>query len=181
MENTNLVNKLNKIAEEFKVRLQRTARIDKTLATGKFANSFNTKVKDDSIEITSSVDYAGAVVDGASPARSSAGWESKKRNIESWIKAKGIRPYRRLKGGIKFAKTSTLRNSAYKSMVFAIMQSTSQRGTIKRFGYKGSNLFERVYKEIETKIGVDITEAYAEDLRIELRKIIQINNEQNIS
>ena len=61
MENNNLVDKLNKIAEEFKVRLQRTARIDKTLATGKFANSFNTKVKDDSIEITSSVDYAGAV------------------------------------------------------------------------------------------------------------------------
>ena len=58
-----------------------------------------------------------------------------------------------------------MKNSAYKSAVFAIMQSTSQRGTIKRFGYKGSNLFERVYKEIEGKIGADITEAYSEDLR----------------
>ena len=57
------------------------------------------------------------------------------------------------------------------------MQSTSQRGTIKRFGYKGSNLFERVYKEIEKKMGVDISEAYSEDLRIELRKIINISNE----
>ena len=177
MEKKNLVVELNKIAEEFKVRLQRGARLDKTVATGKFANSFNTKVTEDSIEITSDVDYAGAVVEGASPARSSAGWEDKKRSIESWIKAKGIRPYRKLKGGYKFAKTSTLKDSAYKSAVFAIMRSTSERGTIKRFGYKGSNLFERVYKEIEKKMGVDISEAYSEDLRIELRKIINIGNE----
>jgi len=177
MEKKNLVAELNKIAEEFKVRLQRGARLDKTVATGKFANSFEVKVKDDSIEINSNVDYAGAVIEGASPARSNAGWESKKRSIESWMKAKGIRPYRKLKSGYKFAKTSTLRDSAYKSAVFAIMQSTSQRGTIKRFGYKGSNLFERVYKEIEKKMGVDISEAYSEDLRIELRKIINISNE----
>ena len=57
------------------------------------------------------------------------------------------------------------------------MKSIADRVTIKMFGYKGSNLFERVYKEIEDKIGVEVTEAYAEDLRIELRKIININNE----
>ena len=177
MEKKNLVAELNKIAEEFKVRLQRGARLDKTVATGKFANSFDAKVKDDSIEITSDVSYAKYVVDGALPSNSNIGWEKKKKSIESWIKAKGIRPYRKLKSGYKFAKTSTLKDSAYKSAVFAIMRSTSERGTIKRFGYKGSNLFERVYKEIEDKIGVDITEAYSEDLKNEIRKIININNE----
>ena len=177
MQKKNLVVELNKIAEEFKVRLQRGARLDKTVATGKFANSFNVKVEDYSIEITSDVKYAKYVVDGSLPSNSNVGWEKKKKSIESWIKAKGIRPYRKLKSGYKFAKTSTLKDSAYKSAVFAIMRRTSERGTIKRFGYKGSNLFERVYKEIEDKIGVEITEAYAEDLRIELRKIININNE----
>ena len=177
MEKRNLAAELNKIAEEFKVRLQRGAKLDKTVATGKFANSFKVKVEDDSIEITSDAKYAKYVVDGTLPSNSNAGWEKKKRNIESWIKAKGIRPYRKLKSGYKFAKTSTLKNSAYKSAVFAIMNSISERGTIKRFGYKGSNLFERVYKEIEGKIGADITEAYSEDLRIELRKIINISNE----
>jgi len=177
MEKKNLVAELNKIAEEFKVRLQRGARLDKTVATGKFANSFDAKVKDDSIEITSDVSYAKYVVDGALPSNSNIGWEKKKKSIESWIRAKGIRPYRQLKSGYKFAKTSTLKDSAYKSAVFAIMKSIADRGTIKRFGYKGSNLFERVYKEIKDKIGVEITEAYAEDLRIELRKIININNE----
>ena len=176
MEKKNLAAE-KKIAEEFKVRLQRGARLDKTVATGKFANSFKVKVEDDSIEITSDAEYAKYVVDGTLPSNSNAGWEKKKRNIESWIKAKGIRPYRKLKSGYKFAKTSTLKNSAYKSAVFAIMKSIADRGTIKRFGYKGSNLFERVYKEIEGKIGVDITEAYSEDLRIELRKIINISNE----
>jgi len=177
MQKKNLVVELNKIAEEFKVRLQRGARLDKTVATGKFANSFNAKVEDDSIEITSNVGYAKYVVDGTYPSNSNVGWEKKKKSIESWIKAKGIRPYRKLKSGYKFAKTSTLKDSAYKSAVFAIMKSIADRGTIKRFGYKGSNLFERVYKEIEDKIGIEVTEAYAEDLRIELRKIININNE----
>jgi len=177
MQKKNLVVELNKIAEEFKVRLQRGARLDKTVATGKFANSFNAKVEDDSIEITSNVGYAKYVVDGTYPSNSNVGWEKKKKSIESWIKAKGIRPYRKLKSGYKFAKTSTLKDSAYKSAVFAIMKSIADRGTIKRFGYKGSNLFEMVYKEIEDKIGVEVTEAYAEDLRIELRKIININNE----
>ena len=177
MQKKNLVVELNKIAEEFKVRLQRGARLDKTVATGKFANSFDAKVEDDSIEITSNVGYAKYVVDGTYPSNSNVGWEKKKKSIESWIKAKGIRPYRKLKSGYKFAKTSTLKDSAYKSAVFAIMKSIADRGTIKRFGYKGSNLFERVYKEIEDKIGIEVTEAYAEDLRIELRKIININNE----
>jgi len=177
MEKKNLVAELNKIAEEFKVRLQRGARLDKTVATGKFANSFDVKVKDDSIEVKSNAEYAKYVVDGALPSNSNVGWEKKKQGIESWIKAKGIRPYRQLKSGYKFAKTSTIKDSAYKSAVFAIMKSIADRGTIKRFGYKGSNLFERVYKEIEGKIGADITEAYSEDLRIELRKIINISNE----
>ena len=177
MEKRNLAAELNKIAEEFKVRLQRGAKLYKTVATGKFANSFKVKVKDDYIEISSDAEYAEYVINGALPSNSNAGWEKKKQGIESWIKAKGIRPYRKLKSGYKFAKTSTLKDSAYKSAVFAIMKSIADRGTIKRFGYKGSNLFERVYDEIRDKIGVGITEAYSEDLKIELRKIINISNE----
>ena len=177
MEKKNLAEELNKIAEEFKVRLQRGARLDKTVATGKFANSFKVKVKDDSIEISSDAEYAEYVINGTLPSNSNAGWEQKKKGIESWIKAKGIRPYRKLKSGYQFAKTSTIKDSAYKSAVFAIMKTIADRGTIKRFGYKGSNLFERVYDEIRDKIGVGITEAYSEDLKIELRKIINISNE----
>ena len=177
MEKRNLAAELNKIAEEFKVRLQRGAKLDKTVATGKFANSFKVKVKDDSIEISSDAEYAEYVINGALPSNSNAGWEKKKQGIESWIRAKGIRPYRQLKSGYKFAKTSTIKDSAYKSAVFAIMKSIADRGTIKRFGYKGSNLFERVYDEIRDKIGLGITEAYSEDLKIELRKIINISNE----
>ena len=177
MEKRNLAAELNKIAEEFKARLQRGAKLDKTVATGKFANSFKVKVKDDSIEISSDAEYAEYVINGALPSNSNAGWEKKKQGIESWIRAKGIRPYRQLKSGYKFAKTSTIKDSAYKSAVFAIMKSIADRGTIKRFGYEGSNLFERVYDEIRDKIGVGITEAYSEDLKIELRKIINISNE----
>ena len=177
MEKKNLAAELNKIAEEFKARLQRGAKLDKTVATGKFANSFKVKVKDDSIEISSDAEYAEYVINGALPSNSNAGWEKKKQGIESWIRAKGIRPYRQLKSGYKFAKTSTIKDSAYKSAVFAIMKSIADRGTIKRFGYKVSNLFERVYDEIRDKIGVGITEAYSEDLKIELRKIINISNE----
>ena len=103
MEKKNLAAELNKIAEEFKARLQRGAKLDKTVATGKFANSFKVKVKDDSIEISSDAEYAEYVINGALPSNSNAGLEKKKQGIESWIRAKGIRPYRQLKSGYKLS------------------------------------------------------------------------------
>ena len=49
MEKKNLAADLNKIAEEFTVRLKRGARLDKYVDTGKFATSCEAKVDNASI------------------------------------------------------------------------------------------------------------------------------------
>lgn len=170
----NTKKQLDKIAEDFKLRLVRGSRLDKTNATSEFTSGFDVKVDNESIELKNTAKHAKAVVEGASPAKSDRDWRGKQRRIERWVRAKGIRPYRKLKGGFKFAKTNTERRSAYKSMVYILSKSISQKGTIKRFGYKGSNLINRVYNDMEKKIGVELTEAVRKDLINEINRIIKV-------
>lgn len=172
MKNTK--KELERIAKEFKLRIVREARLDKTDATGEFVKGFKTKVGDDFIELENTSGHGGAVIDGANPSKSDKDWRGKQKRIEKWVRAKGIRPYRKLKNGFKFAKTSTEKRSAYKSMVYILSKTISQKGTIKRFGYKGSNLINRVYDEMEVKIGVKLTEAVKKDLIDEINRTIKV-------
>ena len=165
---------LKELAEEFEIRLKREARVDKTVASGDFARGFSVDVVDKSLNVTNLTDYAKAVIEGASPSKTRNDSEGKKRRIERWIKAKGIRPYRKLKRGVKFARTNTERKSALKGAVYAISKAISEKGTIKRFNYSGSNLLERVYGEMESKFKVNLTESYKEDLKTEIRRILKV-------
>ena len=126
MKNTK--EELEKLAKEFKTRLTREAKLDKTDATGEFAKGFEVDVTENYIELTNKVGYAGAVVDGSSPSKSNRDWRGKQKRLERWVRAKGIRPYRKLKSGFKFAKTNTERKSAYKSMIYILSKSISEKG-----------------------------------------------------
>ena len=170
MENKNLRESLNDLAKEMKARIIREARIDKTVATGKFISGFDVVSTKDSVMITNSTKYAKAVIEGIPP---KSGARPHTNNIIDWMKRKRLRPYKRLpSGGVKFVK---LTSSAYKKAAFGIKNAVEERkGTIKRFNYKGSNLIREVYEDMERKIGVELTEAYKEDLKTEIRRIIQL-------
>lgn len=175
MEKKSLREKLEELADDFRIRLLRGSRTDKTEATGEYARGWDVEATDSGFTVTNMAEYAKAVLEGASPAKTREDWEGKNKRIERWVRAKGIRPYRKLKNGFKFAKTSTGRNSAYKSMLFMIQKTISDKGTIKRFQYKGSNLLDEVYRDMEKKIGVELTEAYRKDLKMEIKRIINID------
>lgn len=172
---SNLSEELNKIAEDLKIRLQREARVDGTVASGSFAKGFDVKVTDDSIVITNNTKYANAIINGAGKAR------KPKPPIDSiikWAKAKRIRPYiKKGRSGVRFTKIT---ESSYKKMAWAIIKGKSGesgisgKGIIKRFNYSGSNLLNRVYKETEDKIGIKITEAFREDLQTEIRRVLKV-------
>ena len=170
METTNLKKALEEIAEKYKQRLKAQSKIDRTHATGKFSNSFTSKVDGKSIEIYSDVDYAKYVDKGTSPSKKGDGFANIGA-IEEWATAKRLRPISKLKGGYKFRRMNTDKRSAFRSMVFAIARSVSQKGTIKRYKYKGSEIFEMVFESMRKKIGGEISEAFAMDLRNELIKI----------
>jgi hypothetical protein len=169
MDKTNLKKALEDLVEEYKAKLKAQAKIDKTYATGKFANSFKSKVVEDGFEITSDVAYAGAVDDGLD------GGKNKIANISAiakWAEAKNIRPISKLSGGYKFRRMNTDSRSAFRSMVSAIARSIHKKGTIKRFKYKGSEIFSRVYNSMQEKIGSELSEAFAIDLKNDIAKII---------
>jgi hypothetical protein len=173
MDKINLKKALQDLVEEYKAKLKAQAKIDKTYATGNFANSFKSKVVEDGFEISSDVKYAGAIDDGSKKARQNGKVSAEKYSaIAEWAKAKNIRPISSLSGGYKFRKMNTNKKSAFRSMVFAIANSIAKKGTIKRFQYKGSDIFDRVYKSMQKKIGSELSEAIAIDLKNDIAKII---------
>ena len=173
MKKTNLNKALADLAKQFTDKLEAQAKIDKTNATGRFAKSFKSNVTEDGIEISSSSKYAGAVDGGAGRAMSAKEGYDKKRRLEEWAKAKGIRPVTKLKNGYKFRKMNTDSGSAFKSMIFAISKSIAKKGTIKRYQYNGSNIFDRVFESMRKKLGLDIADGFSADLREELIRIVK--------
>ena len=174
MQKTNLNKALADLAKQFTDKLEAQAKIDRTNATGRFAKSFKSSVTEDGFEISSDAKYAGAVDGGAGIAKSNREGYDKKRRLEEWAKAKGIRPVSKLKNGYKFRKMNTDSNSAFKSMIFAISKSIAKKGTIKRYQYKGSEIFDRVFESMRKKVGLDIKDGFSADLRDELIKIVKI-------
>jgi len=177
MNKPNLKKALEDLVEEYKKKLEAQAKIEKLKATGKFAKSFEGKATEDGFEITSTAKYARTLNTGSTPSKKKSKIEFNKKlsNIEIWAKSKNIRPIRKLKNGYKFSKTKTPKQSAFKAMVRGIAFSTGQKGTIKRYGYKGSKIFEKVFTSMQKKIGLEVGSAYSLDLRKELIRIVKNN------
>lgn len=96
-----------------------------------------------------------------------------------WIKWKGIKPtlYDRAKAkavkGLKGAERKTARENAYeksvKSLAFAIATKIAQKGTIKRFNYKGSNFIKDVLKDMRV---VKLQNDIAREIGLEIEVIL---------
>lgn len=86
--------------------------------------------------------------------------------IEQWIRDRGLTPRR--KGRFVRATDTNIKRSAY-AIARAIRESAiaraiRERGTIKRFGYGGANLYEQVFAPRAQAIGDDIASSYAADV-----------------
>jgi hypothetical protein len=150
----NLKRKLKLVAKYYIEAAKRNLKDDKTYASGKFADSIKYEFVGQSIDFTN-IEYGKAVDEGSSPA--SAGYDKVSKafisNIIEWAKFKGITPDN---GG-------TLKN-----MAFGIAKTIKKDGIIQRFGNSGSQIFDRTYQELEERIGADITQGYADDIKNKL-------------
>lgn len=104
---------------------------DGTVATGRTANSIRSFV--DGNEIRVEFKKSLAAIDSGNAANSHSPSVNK---IIQWMQAKGIQP--RLKGRFVAATPGN-----YKRSAFAISRAIYRHGTIKRFGYGGTRIFER--------------------------------------
>jgi len=57
-------------------------------------------------------------------------------------------------------------------MASIISKTIKREGTIKRYKYKGSKIFEKVFASMQKKTGVEIGSAFSADLREELITIV---------
>jgi len=170
MEETELNKALNSVGKLITEKVRRNAKVEGFSATGKLYDSWRYDIIEKDLKIYAEK-YAGALSKGSSPSRSNSDWEGKKRRLEEWIRAKGIRPYRKLKNGYKFAKMSTDRRSAYKSMVYSISKSISEKGIVKRYNYKGGNFIELTIQQTKKQIDDMLSEAYRKDIVNQLNNI----------
>jgi len=126
------------------------------VATGRLRDSVKGNVDEskDSIRLfLTAEDYYEAVDKGQK-----SGKLPSKQKIAEWARAKGITPY------------SGLANKwAEGFMVWRIRKAIEQRGTIKRFGYKGIGINQYITQTLGNKILNDVQRAYKKDIEEAIR------------
>tara|TARA_B110000914_G_C15491200_1_gene460708 strand:- start:144 stop:638 length:495 start_codon:yes stop_codon:yes gene_type:complete len=133
----NKINKaLNAYGKEAVLVLKREMRIDRTVASGKTLNSIRYTVKGNDVSIES--DSTLGIIDAGNRSMGSA---PSSHDILKWMRDKNIRPRATRKGSSSFTNSSD-RNM--KASAFAIAKAIGEKGTIKRFAYRGSNILSRI-------------------------------------
>jgi hypothetical protein len=122
---------LQEAADSITERLKGNLLSDDTYATGDTERSIKATVRGKEIRITFNKSLS-AIDTGNAPNSHSPMWQK----IVRWMQAKGIRP--RLKGRFVAGTTAN-----YKRSAFAISKAIYRQGTIKRFAYQGTRIFER--------------------------------------
>ena len=115
---------------------------DRTHASGDTLNSISYSVKGGNIVVE--FDPSINILDEGLNAGQRIS-ESGSQGIIRWMKAKGIRP--------RFAK-GTITERDYKASAFLIARAIRARGTIQRFGYKGSDILS-IFSE-NSSFGIDL-------------------------
>lgn len=158
---------LSKLAKEYQQKIQRQIVIEKLNASGELRDSIKSELTKDGFTISSDAVNAYLLGDkGYRPKRTSTRQEKKEKleRIKSWMRSKGIRPYTKLdSGGIKFKKLKNAEKQ-YDQAAFFINRSMNRKGSIKRYGYKGSKIIDTVYQMEKDKTEDEIALAIKEDL-----------------
>ena len=129
---------LNKYGNRAVEKLKSQVRIDRTNATGATINSIKYRIKGTTIVIDH--DASLNIIDEGLKAEESF---PNVGNIILWMKRKNIQPRKSVGSrGSQFTRrvAGSQGDRNYRASAFAIAKAIFQKGTIKRFGYKGSNI-----------------------------------------
>ena len=163
---------LEGLAKDYQMTIWREMSANKLNASGRLRDSIKYDVSEDGFTIESK-EFHSLLLGGDGRRR---GTQPSTDVILSWMKSKGIRPIRRLKGGVKFSRMNTNKRSAEKSAAFAIAKSIKGNGTIKRFGYKGSNIIKDATERMVAKGYEPIMDAYKQDLVEKMKQEFKFDN-----
>ena len=167
---------LESLAKDYQMTIWREMSANKLNASGRLKDSIKYDVSEDGFTIESKEFHSFLL--GEDGRR--RGTQPSTDVILSWMKSKGIRPIRRLKGGVKFSRMNTDKRSAEKSAAFAIAKSIKSNGTIKRFlqkhGTGGSNIIKDATERMVAKGYEPIMDAYKQDLVEKMKQEFKFDN-----
>jgi hypothetical protein len=150
---------LEKMGSEAIKRLRANINKDNTRASNALHDSMYYKIVKTTIDIYMAR-YAKSVDEGLNP-RQGKPSSYFVRKIKGWMQSKGIRGRLKNRSGKEDINKSAR----------AIAEAIYERGTIKRFGYKGSNFIDRAINNIENEFDNDILTAFSSEIDKELEKI----------
>ena len=156
---------LSKLAKEYQEKIQRQIAIEKLKSSGNLKDSIKSELTEDGFSITSDAINAYLLGDKGYDYKNGGKDESKIDRIERWARNKGLRPSSTVKstGMRSFSKIKNARRQ-YRDMAYMISRSMNRKGSIKRYGYKGSDIIDRVYDMQKKKTIEEITLAFKQDI-----------------
>lgn len=167
---------LRNLAKEYQTEIQRLIVREKLIDKGNLKESIKYELTDDGFNIESDEKYAYIL---GSNGYLKTWRRPNVRNLLEWVKRKGIRP--RSKKG-RFRKIT---ESSQLATAIAISKSMNGEGTktlgrkngsVKRFGYRGSRIIQRVNQKLEGKVSGEIMEAYRLDLIQGMKQQFKFDN-----
>lgn len=165
MSYDNLEDTLKKYAKAYTVKYKGQLRKDKTYASGDLVNSVKPDLSIENEFSILALDYMEQVSEGRGAGKMPS-WPPKSFRILDWIRRKNI--IIKKKGKVVSSSANNL-----KSLAYVIARSIGKRGTIKRFGYKGSNIIDFVYNSLSKQMGDEIFESYKQDLEKILKEQVK--------
>ena len=146
---------LHNVGEYYTDSVREQLIIDGLQSSGELAASIDYDIVDGSLDILNAK-YGGAIDEGSSPARQQGKISrAMLKNIMDWANMKGIKP-----------EKGTMRD-----MAWAIAKTVKKKGIIQRYGNQGAKIYDRVYSELEERIGADLMEGYQLDIKEKLNKL----------
>lgn len=159
MKYRNLKVELEKYGKLLEMKYKAQLKIDKTYASGDTADSVSYKAYPTRLNILANEAF-NVIDDGRKE-----GSIPSSRVILDWMRAKKIqpRPTKKIRGSKEYRM---------KKVSYAIAKAIEEKGTIKRFAYKGSGIGGFVFSNIYEEFSKDVLDAYAKDIQLHVKEQI---------
>ena len=145
------------------------------VASGKLKNSIQVELQENGFSLSSDEIYGYLLgEDGFRPKRKGGKQDriDKWDRLGEWARRKGMRPLLRTSKG-RFRK---LNDKSYRRLGFILSRSINEKGTIERFGYKGSQVISDTVDKLRATSEDVIIEAFREDIITMIKEDFKFDN-----
>lgn len=166
---------LKLLAEEYRQEMIRQVIAKDMVASGKLKNSIRVELIDNGFSISSDEIHSYLLGEDGYRAKSTGSKtekEAKWDRLGEWARSKGMQPLLRDKKG-RFKKVT---KDSYRRLGYVLSRSIDKKGTIKRFGYKGSQVISDTVAILQSKSEDVLVEAYKEDVIAMIKEDFKFDN-----